>query len=201
MENDKAELVKYTFMGWLDKFITPRKTESNIEFIETNESPVLLTSIDEKSDIEEDNSNDQDDDSYCDSLFDQQTVENSTIEIASKKVKKSASLKDKNEGISDSVQIDAMKTMTQFMKTRMVQPKESETEDDMFGKMIASELKKFPENLKFRLKHDINQVIYNYKLNQYNTMTPPMSTNQIQLVPLLLLHHQTWILVNFCAFH
>ena len=58
-----------------------------------------------------------------------------------------------------------MKTMTQFMKTRMAQPKESETEDDMFEKMIASELKKFPEYPKFRLKHDINQVIYNYKLN------------------------------------
>ena len=65
----------------------------------------------------------------------------------------------------------------------MAQPKESGTEDDMFGKMIASELKKFPENLKFRLKHDNNQVIYNYKLNQYNTMTPPMSTTPIGSPP------------------
>ena len=73
--------------------------------------------------------------------------------------------------------------MTQFMKTWMAQPKESETEDDMFGKMIASELKKFPENLKFRLKHDINQVIYNYRLNQYNTTTPPMSTTPIGSPP------------------
>ena len=174
MENDKAELTKYTFMGWLDEFIRPKKTKSNITFVETNESPVLLTSRQEESDIE-DNSNNQDDDSYCDSLFDQQTVENSTIEIASKKAKKSASLKYKNEGISHSVQIDAMKTMTQFMKTRMAQPKESETEDDMFRKMFASKLKKIPENLKFRLKHDINQVIYNYKLNQHNTINPFMS--------------------------
>ena len=167
-------------MGWLNEFIRPRKTKSNIKFIETNKSPVLLISREEESDIE-DNSNDQDDDSY--SLFDQKTVENSTIEIATKKAKKSASLKDKNEGISNSVQIDAMKTVTQFMKTRVAQPKESETEDDMFGKMIPSELKKFPENLKFCLKHDINQVIYNYKLNQYNTMTPPMSTNPIGSPP------------------
>ena len=92
-------------------------------------------------------------------------------------------MKDKNEGISVSVQIDAMKTMTQFMKTWMAQPKESETEDNMFEKMIASKLKKFPENLNFRLKHDINQVIYNYKLNQYNTMTSPMSTTPIVSPP------------------
>ena len=126
MENDKAELAKYTFMGWLDEFIRPRKTKSNIEFIKTNESPVLLTCREEESDIE-DNSNDQDDDSYRDSHFDQQSVENSTIKIACKKAKKSASLKDKDEGISDSVQIDAMKAMTQFVKTRMAQLKESET--------------------------------------------------------------------------
>ena len=97
-------------------------------------------------------------------------------------MKKSTSLKDKNEGISDSIQIDAMKTIT---KTRIVQPKESQTENDMFGKMIASELKKFPENLKFRLKHDINQVIYNYVLNQYNTMTLPMSATPIGSPPAL----------------
>ena len=79
VENDKAELA-----NWLDEFIRPRNTKSNIEFIETNESPVLLTFREKESDIE-DNSNDQDDDSYYDSLFDQ--VENSTIEIASKKAK------------------------------------------------------------------------------------------------------------------
>ena len=167
-------------MDWLDEFIRPRKTKSNIEFIETNESPVLLTSREEESDIE-DNSNDQDGDSYCDSIFDQQTVEYSTVEIVSKKAKKSASLDDKNEWISDSVQIDAMKTITQSMKTRMAQPKESETQDDMFVKMIASELKKFRENLKFRLRHHIDQVIYNYKLNQYNTMAPPILKSRTHL--------------------
>ena len=120
LENDKAEPVNYTFMGWLDEFIRSRKMKLNIEFIEKNESPVLLTYRQEESDIE-DNSNDQDDDSYC--LFDQQTVENSNIEIASQKEKKSASLKNKNEGTSHSVQIDAMKTMTHFMKTLMAQTK------------------------------------------------------------------------------
>ena len=73
MENDKAELAKYIFMGWLDEFIRPRKTKSFIEFIQTNKSPVLLTSRDKDSDIE-DNSNDQYGDSHCDSPFDQQLL-------------------------------------------------------------------------------------------------------------------------------
>ena len=74
-------------MGWLGEFNRSRKTKSNIEFIKRNESPVPLTSREEESDIEN-NSNDQDDNFYCDSLFDQPTVENSTIEIASKKKQK-----------------------------------------------------------------------------------------------------------------
>ena len=71
----------------MNLLIRPGKTKSNIEFIETNESPVPLTSREEECDVEN-NSNDQDDNFYCDSLFDQPTVENSTIEIASKKKRK-----------------------------------------------------------------------------------------------------------------
>ena len=44
MENDEAELTKYTFMDWLDDFIRPKKT---------NESLLLLTSREEESDIED----------------------------------------------------------------------------------------------------------------------------------------------------
>ena len=44
MKNDEAELTKYTFMGWLDEFIRPKKT---------NESLVLLTSREEESNIED----------------------------------------------------------------------------------------------------------------------------------------------------
>ena len=56
MENDKAELAKDTFMGWIYEFIRPRKTKSNIKFIKTNKPQVLLTSREEESDIEDDSS-------------------------------------------------------------------------------------------------------------------------------------------------
>ena len=82
-------------------------------------------------------------------------------------------MKDKSEGISVSVQIDAMKKMMQFVKTRMAQPKESETEDNMFEKMIASKLKKFPENLKSRLKHkyESGDLQLQIKSVQYNDLS------------------------------
>ena len=86
MKNHQAELAKYAFMGWLDEFIIRlRKMRLNIDFIKTNESPVLLTSREEESDIEDKSNDHQDNDSCSDSLFDQQGAENSAIEIASKK--------------------------------------------------------------------------------------------------------------------
>ena len=42
----------------------------------------------------------------------------------------------------------------------------SNTSDDIFGQMIAAELKTFPENIKFRVKHELNNVIFNFRGEQ-----------------------------------
>ena len=35
--------------------------------------------------------------------------------------------------------------------------------DEMFGKFVATEIKVFPENLKYLIKHEINQVIFKHQ--------------------------------------
>ena len=41
--------------------------------------------------------------------------------------------------------------------------------DDIFGQMIAAELKTFPENIKFRVKHELNNVIFKFREKQLET--------------------------------
>ena len=75
-----------------------------------------------------------------------------------------------------SVEIDAMKAMKNFMNRKLEQngdKENKECEDDLFGKLVAVELKKFPENIKYRLKHEINNLIFNYKLSQDASNYPP----------------------------
>ena len=41
-------------------------------------------------------------------------------------------------------------------------------EDDLLGKLVAAELKSLPQRQKYRLKHEINNLIFNYKLQKEN---------------------------------
>ena len=41
--------------------------------------------------------------------------------------------------------------------------------DVIFGNMIGSELKQFPEHIKFQVKYDLNSVIYKYRLQNMST--------------------------------
>ena len=41
-------------------------------------------------------------------------------------------------------------------------------EDDLFGKLVAVELKSLPQRQKDRLKHEINNLIFNYILQNEN---------------------------------
>eukprot|EP00111_Clytia_hemisphaerica_P017343 TCONS_00051340-protein len=38
--------------------------------------------------------------------------------------------------------------------------------DDIFGQMIASELKTFPDHMKFRVKHELNNVLFKFREQQ-----------------------------------
>lgn len=39
--------------------------------------------------------------------------------------------------------------------------------DEIFGEMIAAELSKFPDSMKFKMKHDINNIVYKYNMEWY----------------------------------
>ena len=41
--------------------------------------------------------------------------------------------------------------------------------DDIFGQMVAAELKTFSEHIKFRVKHEINNVIFNFKAQEFQS--------------------------------
>ena len=60
--------------------------------------------------------------------------------------------------------MDTMKSVLNKRPQRGEQ--ESRSQDEIFGKMIAGELSLFNDDLKFQVKHDLNKVIYEYRLKQ-----------------------------------
>ena len=49
-----------------------------------------------------------------------------------------------------------------------MQDEKQDDEDDLFGKLVVAELKSLPKMQKYRLKHEINTLIFNYKLQNGN---------------------------------
>ena len=67
--------------------------------------------------------------------------------------------------------------------------KNVEDADDHFGKMVATEMKMMSAHLKFRFKHDVNNLIFNYQtfsksdvnIHQSNVINQPAaSVTQVQ---------------------
>ena len=50
--------------------------------------------------------------------------------------------------------------------------KKQTSEDEIFGHLIASELSSIPANDKLFIKHEINEVIFNYKRQQQQSNNP-----------------------------
>ena len=67
-------------------------------------------------------------------------------------------------------ELDVMGNMLKVWKQRLtsISDEKQDDEDDLFGKLVAAELKKLPERQKYKLKHDINNLMYNYKLQNEN---------------------------------
>ena len=78
---------------------------------------------------------------------------------------------------------DVMKNMVKVMHKRLENAPADADQDVVFGKMIAGELKSFPEHIKFRVKHDINNVIHKYKISQVDAAASCTTTNPMLLTP------------------
>ena len=80
-------------------------------------------------------------------------------------------------------ELDVMKNMVKVIHKRLENAPADADQDVVFGKMIAGELKSFPEHIKFRVKHDINNVIYKYKISQLDPAASRTTTNPMLLTP------------------
>lgn len=72
---------------------------------------------------------------------------------------------------SDIVATAELEVMSSFNKALKCQIEEKnrqkqDDEDDLFGKIIATELRKFKATTKFHVKHEINNIIYKFQLSE-----------------------------------
>ena len=87
---------------------------------------------------------------------------------------KSVSLKKVNQPEIMRAELDVMiymmRDMSKVLNKRLTSKnnEKQDDEDDLFGELVAPELKSLPQRQKYRLKPEINNRIFNYKLQNKN---------------------------------
>ena len=81
----------------------------------------------------------------------------------------------------DEIELELMSGMSKVIHSQLNKDG-SVNHDDIFGQMVAAELKTFSEHIKFRVKHEIN-VIFNFKAQEFqscylSSISSSASTNQ-----------------------
>ena len=151
VEKAKRALEEYKFLSWLDDFIRPKSSKSNVS----------STSIRNGQETLENQENDMSANTSLDSTAEPPPGTSQSTPNSKRKSKD-----------------DVFSDVSNFLKFKMNKVATVESAEDVFGKMVAAELKTFPENLRYLVKHDINQVIYNHKTRVLTPPPQPMHQSQ-----------------------
>ena len=166
IEHFQKQLDEYSFLFWLNPFIRLRgNTKTNLP---------TEDSTPDSSDDESDLRMEEDDLSESDSVV--VKAEN----MLSKVKEKDATLPKKQPASDQRPQIQKQQKrkstmrlnnseettendVLQAIQKRLTTNTKVRDEDDIFGEMVAAELRSLPKRLRHRLKHDINNSIFKYQ--------------------------------------
>ena len=190
----EKEFRKYDFLSWLNPFLRLKNTKSNLSTISDEEDESFeYSSVEKEVDIDEDrpfgNGSDSDSASVLSASSIKRRKELSTPCI-SKSSKISATTGNASwvKGSLQEAEIDVMKSISKAFKNDSSSQHTSEfltrpqDQDEIFGMMVAGELKSFDAKHKFRIKHEISNIIYKYhemesqKPANMFTFTSPLPT-------------------------
>ena len=171
VDKAKKDLEPYLFFSWIDNYTRPRASRTNIQFEGENEEQ----EVDDDSEVEMDGREEYEmENAAVIEKNEQETQE--IVAIESKKEKKrSAKVTDSRpkkklqkkvneEEENDDVAI--MKSLASEIKERrsQIQPEDSE---DLYGKTIANELRKFSERERYVIKHEIDDILFKHTMNRF----------------------------------
>ena len=181
----KKNLKEYLFLTWLSPYVQPRKTNSNLPDDQTKWDD----RFDDESELGESESvyTDEDGDGQIEALTPPvakpQKGQKTSVEKKNKDESGCAAKRYKQTDLIES-DLEMMQSMSKVMNCRLEKSKplpaaESLSTDEIFGKMIATELKQLPDHIKIRVKHEFNNLLFRYQMQAESeviqTFSPPMT--------------------------
>ena len=151
VEKARRSLEEYKFLNWLDGFLRPKTTISNVSLMHLVE--------------------DYEDSSCSHAVADNESLPEEQSPAADQQPRKDKKRNAEQEMCGE---------ITTYLKEKKLRRESSNNgADEMFGKFIATEIKVFPENLKYLIKHEINQVIFKHQSLLYSAGSPRTSCQHL----------------------
>lgn len=142
----EAEMKNYDFLSWLSPYLRLRDTENNLPHNN-------VTELTANESYTETNTNDFEDDGDLSDAYEESIKSLKTGNCTASTKRKSS------EECSEK---DFMEVIRKTLQEPPVVAKSPDA-DDIFGMMVANEIRGFSERLKRRLKNDINNLIFKYQ--------------------------------------
>ena len=210
VQKNEDHLNQYSFLFWLNPFIKLRKTKNNLSDDESGEDRSFEDDRESETQNVVDNVLDDDIDNGPHDDADEEDEMNQNIETSPsspavntfsfgfkrqsdssetpREAKKSRSKVTghekwvkKNDKQTPDVETQLLTTIDKRLST--MSPS-SRDEHDVFGEMISKEMRGFSKALKFQFKHEVNDLLYKYQLQQLREegtdVTATTSTIQFQ---------------------
>lgn len=158
VDRANRELQLYSFLFWLDDYLKPRKTKSNVK-------DEIVNNVEDKSTIEEYDSDDQSTTQHLRNTPDDSS-DNQRSEKRKISKKESVSSKAKKHKELSLVEEKQLAIMNQMEKD-LAEDKEKQDQEYYYAQSIAAELRSFSESERFMVKHEINNVIFKYQMRKH----------------------------------
>ena len=175
----QRDLNQYSFLGWLAPFVSQRNTQTNLstESIKGDDSDENDEDGLSEPDTFRESTRMEDKDSDNESVASVRSkVESKRTTERSVKTSGHRMKKPKQADVIDS-EMKMMKNMSQVLEYKLERHREHQSDiddqDDIFGRIIASELKNFPDQVKFQVKHELNSIIYKYRMQGFSSSIVP----------------------------
>ena len=191
-------LDEYSFLAWLDPYMKMRDTTTNI-------IPQKIPYDDEEEGYEEEYDSDGDRSKHGQSEdAPEEEAPEEEAPVILRKRKYQGNQERKNEIITtskvtgqlkwkkdspSSVEAELLQDINKSMTERslIAEKRMGKDEDDIFGEMVAAELKCIQKKVKHRLKHEINNLIFKYQdlysephFDEANLLSPPHYSTAVQ---------------------
>ena len=183
VEKAQRDFNPYQFFSWIDIYLRPRESKTNVIDLDTESicspgpgsSNFILDEDEQDSDNESENNDKKETD-----------IEEMESKPTKRKQSKSKEKVNKLRKLSmvDQKQIKLMEDIERemLMEKELKQTAKVQDAEETYCINLACELRKFTEEEKCLIKHEINNVMFKYQMRRFNPHTPSFS-GQITRVP------------------